>query len=486
MSTMLRKRARPRGARTASRAFALSLVNTVVSKFGTIAIGVMLARMLGPAQFGTYAIALVALLAILSFNELGVSLAIVRWPSDPAEIAPTVTTISVLSSTLILLGSWVAAPQFATAMGDAAATDVVRVMALCVVINGLAASPAALLQREFRQGTRLAIDQANVWIGAIVSVVLVSLGVGAMSLALARVAASTVAAGLFVVMSPLPVRFGWRRDRVRPLLGFGLPLAGASIVAFLVGYADQLAAGMLVGGAGLGLYVLAANLANWPAGIFSQPLRGVAPPVFANFQHEPEAMRDAFLTLLGATAAIVVPMVTVISLTALPLVMVVYGTAWAAASQALVWLATAAGLRIFFELVYDYLVVLGKSRPILWVQIAWFAGLVPALLFGGYIAGISGLAAAVLVDGIAVVLPIYLVLLRGNGFTLAVLAARVLPPLAASVPLAGAVLVIDATVAQPLAVLLASAGCGAMVIAILLVASRSNLAKIRSWGREAG
>lgn len=95
----------------------LSLLNTIISRFGTIGIGIALARLLGPEQFGTYAIAFVALIAILSFNELGVSLAIVRWPGDPKEIAGTVTTISVVSSTVIFIGAYLGAPYFAAAMG---------------------------------------------------------------------------------------------------------------------------------------------------------------------------------------------------------------------------------------------------------------------------------------------------------------------------------------------------------------------------------
>ena len=82
----------------------------------------MLARLLGPHAFGTFAVALVALLAVLSFNELGVSLAIVRWQSDPAEIAPTVTTLSLVSSIIIYIGCFFGAPAFASAMGAPAAT----------------------------------------------------------------------------------------------------------------------------------------------------------------------------------------------------------------------------------------------------------------------------------------------------------------------------------------------------------------------------
>src|ERR1039458_2807890 len=73
----------------ASRALGVSFINIAAARLGTLAFGILLARLLGPHEFGTYAVAFVALLAVLSFNELGVSLAIVRWPGEPREIAPT-------------------------------------------------------------------------------------------------------------------------------------------------------------------------------------------------------------------------------------------------------------------------------------------------------------------------------------------------------------------------------------------------------------
>ena len=91
-------------------------LSTFLSKFGLMGFGVFLARLLGPHQYGTAAVAMVALLAVLSINELGVSLAIVRWPDDPAEIVPTVATISVGASCLFYIGAFLAAPSFAAAM----------------------------------------------------------------------------------------------------------------------------------------------------------------------------------------------------------------------------------------------------------------------------------------------------------------------------------------------------------------------------------
>src|SRR5689334_8516073 len=139
----------------AGRALGFSFASTAIGRLSTLAIGIALARILGPEEFGTYAVAMVALIAVLSFNELGVSLAIVRWPGDPREIAPTVATLSLGASTLIYLGCYLGAPAFASAMGDPEAVPVVRLLTLAVVFSGLVATPVAMLQREFKQGRKM-------------------------------------------------------------------------------------------------------------------------------------------------------------------------------------------------------------------------------------------------------------------------------------------------------------------------------------------
>ena len=121
----------------ASHALGWSFLSVALVRLGTFGIGVVLARLLGPHAFGTYAVALVAQLAVLSFNELGVSLAIVRWPGDPREIAPTVHTIACASSLILYAGFFFGAPAFAAAMGAPAATPVIRVLAIGVITDGV-------------------------------------------------------------------------------------------------------------------------------------------------------------------------------------------------------------------------------------------------------------------------------------------------------------------------------------------------------------
>jgi O-antigen/teichoic acid export membrane protein len=408
----------------ATRALGWSFLNTALTKFGLTGFGVLLARLLGPQQYGTVAVAMTALLAVLSFNELGVSLAIVRWPDDPNEIVPTVATISVFSSVLLYIGAFLGAPSFAAAMGSPASTPVIRVMTLMIITNGIASVPSAVLQRNFKQGHQMIADQAHGWIGVIVSVALALKGFGAMSLAIGQVCAAITGGILMLIFSPVPFRFGFNKSKARKLLKFGLPLAGSSLVVFLVGNVDNFIAGHTLGPKALGFYVLAWSIASLPVNLFSQPVRSVAPALFARLQGNPEAMRTGFASLAGLLGAITLPVCLAMGGCALPLVTFIYGGKWTGASQALLWLAALAALRIMFELSYDYFVVLAKSRVVLTVQIGWLIILVPALIAGAHFYGIRGVAMAGFAVAAAVVLPWYLYELGHAGIGISTLAKR--------------------------------------------------------------
>ena len=454
----------PTLASRAGRALSINLISTIAARFGTLAVGVVLARILGPEEFGTFAVALLALMAVLSFNELGVSLAIVRWPGDPYAIAPTVQTLCTLSSIIFFLISSALAPAFCAAMGSPDATWVVIVLSFSVVVNGVVATPAALMQREFRAGQRLLVNQVMVWLGAAISIAGAAAGMGAMSLGVGRVAGAVAGALLFLRWKP--VRFGFDRELSRRLLKFGLPLAGSSLVVFSVGFVDQFVVGSVIGPVALGFYVLASNISNWPTNVLSRPVRDVSPAAFARLQGDPPALRSAFLSSFGLLAAITFPACLVLTGAAAPIIGVLYGEEWAPAASALGWLGLLAGMRILFELFYDYFVVLGSSRVVLAVQLIWLVALVPALYAGAQIGGIGGAAAAHVAIATFVVLPMYLRELRQAKIPWRSLASHVAVPVLAGAAVAGVALIAHELIPFDLAAL-GVAGAGLLVVLAL-------------------
>lgn len=464
----------------ASSAFGWSVLNTVLSRLGTLGIGIVLARVLGPESFGTFAVALVALMAVLSFNELGVSLAIVRWPGDPARIVPTVNSISVASSAVFCAAGVFAAPAFTAAMGDPEATDVVRVLILSVFINGIVASPAALLQREFREKTRLGIDQTNVWVGAVLSLALALTGLGAMALALGRVAGSLISAAMFLKASPMPYRFGLDRVLLLPLLRFGLPLAGTSIIFFAVGYTDQLAAGSILGTTALGFYVLAFNLSNWSISIIAQPLRRVAPASFSALQDDREAMNRSLVSLVSVLGCAVLPPVFFLVGCSGPVVSLIYGQPWLPAVAAMPSLALAAVCKVFGDLAYDFLVVLGKSGSVLVVQCVGLATLIPLLAAGGSWFGIAGIAAAQFFVAGCVVLPLYLWRISKMGIRAWTLLRAMCLPIAAGIAAGFVAWLAALRIPEDLAAIAVGSLTAFLLATGLLLAQGDRIRQIRS------
>lgn len=464
----------------AGRALGWSLASTAIGRLGTLAIGIVIARLLGPAEFGSFAVAMVALLAILSFNELGVSLAIVRWPGDPEEIAPTVATLAAGSSVLIYLGCFLGAPAFATAMGDPGSASVIRVLAICVIINGLVATPVAMLQRRFRQDRKMLVDQVSTWSGAFVSIGCAIAGMGAMSLAIGQLVGALAGAVLFIAFAPTGMRFGFDAAKARALLRFGLPLAGSSIIVFAVTNVDKLVVGAVLGPTALGFYVLAVNLANWPVNVFSLALRSVAPAALARLQHDRDAMRTAFTTTIGLLAAVTLPICVLLAAAADPLIRFVYGPVWSTAATVLPWLGLLAAVRILFEMIYDYFVVLANSRVVFTVQVIWLVALIPALYAGAKLAGPWGAGAAQLAVGLVIVLPCYLVELQRTGLRARRLAAAVGVPVAGALVVTAVVLFADQVVPWDLGVLALAGAVALGMIALLLYRMRGTIRTLRA------
>jgi O-antigen/teichoic acid export membrane protein len=469
----------------ASRALGWSFLSVVLVRLGTFGIGVVLARLLGPAAFGTYAVALVAQLAVLSFNELGVSLAIVRWPGDPREIAPTVHTIACASSLILYAGFFFGAPAFAGAMGAPAATSVIRVLAIGVITDGVVSVPAAMLQRSFSQDRKLVADQIHSWLGAAVSIGLAVAGYGAMSLAVGAVVGA-VAGGIVIMRFSPPPRLGFDASKARALLAFGLPLAGSSFVVFLVGNVDNFMVGHLLGATALGFYVLAWNLSSWPVTMFSMPVRAVAPAMFSRLQHDKAAMRKGFQSAVGMLASVTFPICLLMAGASAPLVKFVYGSQWALAAQALPWLALLAALRILFELSYDFFVVLARARVVFTVQVAWLAALIPALIVGIRQEGIRGAAIAGFAVAACVVLPWYLIELHGAAIKLRALSAQVWIPIVAAAGVSLLPIGLGRALTNSLTILLIGGVVALGTIGLLVLRLQPELAALRSTFAESG
>ncbi|MFE9476991.1 oligosaccharide flippase family protein [Streptomyces spororaveus] len=453
-----------------------SLINTVVMRLGNFATGIVLARFfLGPEAWGVYGIAQTVLLVLLSANELGVSLAIVRWEGDPRRFAPTVLTLSAASSCLLYAVLFAVAPAVAEVLGSPEASGVLRVMCLCVVLDGLSQVPAGFLTREFAQGRRMAVDGLNFVLSTAVTLVLAVQGWGAMSFAWGSVVGNVAALIGCCLAAPGTLRFGWDREQARALLKFGLPLAGASMLALGVVNVDTMVVGSALDPLALGFYVLAFNISGWPVRIISEAARRVSFAGFSRLADSPQALAAGFARALGVVMAGTVPICVLLAALAAPVVELVYGERWLPAARALPWLMALGLVRIGCELAYDCLVAIGRRSSLIAVQALWLVVLIPALVIGARTGGIVGVAQGhVLVAG-AVVVPVFLLALHRGGILLGTVARACAWPLLGGAVMAGVLLLLERYLGDSVLALLATGAAGTLCYTLCVLPGRASL-----------
>ncbi|WP_030715016.1 oligosaccharide flippase family protein, partial [Streptomyces sp. NRRL S-237] len=453
-----------------------SLINTVVMRLGNFATGIVLARFfLGPEAWGVYGIAQTVLLVLLSANELGVSLAIVRWEGDPRRFAPTVLTLSAASSCLLYAVLFAVAPAVAGVLGSPEASGVLRVMCLCVVLDGLSQVPAGFLTREFAQGRRMAVDGLNFVLSTAVTLLLAVDGWGAMSFAWGSVVGNVAALIGCCLAAPGTLRFGWDREQARALLRFGLPLAGASMLALGVVNVDTMVVGSALDPLALGFYVLAFNISGWPVRIISEAARRVSFAGFSRLADSPQALAAGFARALGVVMAGTVPICVLLAALAAPVVELIYGERWLPAARALPWLMALGLVRIGCELAYDCLVAIGHRRSLIGVQGLWLIILIPALVIGARTGGIVGVAQGhVLVAGVVVV-PVFLLALHRGGIRLGTVARACAWPLLGGAVMAAVLLLLERYLGDGVLALLATGAAGTLCYVLCVLPGRALL-----------
>lgn len=438
-------------------------LSTILLRLANIAITAVVAHILAPRDFGVFTVALTAYTIISNLSGLGAAACLIRADLNIDTLAPTMVTVSLLTSAICGEVMVVFAKPIATALGSAAGAEPIRVMALAVLIGGVSAVPGAQLTRDFRQDKLFLAQIISLVPSTAALLFLAKSGNGAMAFAWSRVIASVVVCAVMVISVPKIYTPSIARSALSVLFRFGIPLASANVINFILINVDYAFVGHLMGAVALGTYVLAFTVASSPGLLLGNVINSIAMPAFSRIKQDPDHLKQAITSSLRVVSLIIMPMCGLMVVLARPLVLTLYGAKWQASAEVLSILSLYGAISIICVLFANMLSSLGRAKFTLFVQLLWLGALVPAMALGVHRDGIIGAAAAHIAVIGPIVLPSYLVALkRATGVHLATLGKAVLPPILAAVPAAFAARVVAAQFASPLAQLISGSAAGSV------------------------
>ena len=404
----------------------------VLGKVLVLVATVVLARLLGPAEFGLVSLALVFVGFVEVMADFGVGQALI-YRRDSRRAADAAFACTVVSGLLLAAGTALAAPYLAQALGDPDVTVFLRVLALSFVLGSFGMVPDVLLRRDLLFKRRLVVQLSASATRGIVSVVLALAGAGAWSLVWGQLAAVTVASVVAWAVVRYRPDLRWWRLRwgdVRPLLVFGAPTAANGLLSTVILNVDYIIVSRVLGATALGYYLLAFRLPEMVIVSVFQVLSQVAFPVFSRARTEPGRLRRGYLRMLRLQTTYGVVVGCVLAAVAPYLVPLLFGPGWSPTVFPLQVLAVYAAFRSLGMGVVDVLKALGRPSLALWASVARLVVLVPALLVATRW-GINGVAVTQVV--VAMLFAVVMQVIAGR-----MLGARPAELLSACAPAVGA------------------------------------------------
>jgi len=296
---------------------------------------VVAARLLVPADFGLFALALLVVNLFDYMKDLGVGAALVQRPGDWNRFAPTGLTLSVIFGVVAGVGLVVAAPLGAAVLDQPQLTPLVRVLAIGLTISALAAIPAARLRRDLEFQKRIWPEFLGAAIKAALTIGLAAAGVGVWSLVYGQLAGTIVTTVLYWRVAREPVKFGFDTREVRYLVRFGLPLTGVALLSFAIFNMDYLFVGVRLGDTQLGLYSLAYRLPELLVLNLCIVISEVLFSSLSKLQHSRQLLADHYLQVTTAAVALSAPISVALAAAAPAVIGTMYGQRYADAAPVL-------------------------------------------------------------------------------------------------------------------------------------------------------
>ena len=317
---------------------------------------IVLARLLGPAEFGYFALCFMVVGVGYVIAEMGLSSALIQTSSLNDHDIQRVWTL-LLASGLLGSGVLVAfAEPLALLLGNAGAASYLKFAAVPLFIQTVASVSLALLRKS--------LDFKRIQLAQITGMVIGQIFVGFALAAILHTAWAMLLAWFVQLLISWILMFAKVRHNLIPswpasknrLSWFGMRALTANIANWLIENLDNLLVARFFGARSLGLYAVSYNLVRYPTNHLVTTLQAVLFPTSAAVQRDQHALRTAYLASLSLVATVTLPVFTSTAIVAEPLILTLYGGEWREAIAIMQPLALAMPLHA----------ITAVSGPILW------------------------------------------------------------------------------------------------------------------------
>lgn len=305
-----------------------SFVERLSSQVVSFGIGIILARLLDPYDYGV--IGLTAIFIALSnvFIDAGFANALIRNQHRTEKELSTAFYFNVVIGVLVYSLLWTSTPLIANWFKEPLLIPLLKIVGLNVVLNSLCIVQTAILTAKLNIRLQTIINLSAQIPAGVIAVLMAYRGMGVYSLAMQTVLSSLIKVVLFWIFAKWFPKERFSKGAFLELWNFGSKLLGANLIGTLFNQIYTVIIGKYVGKKELGYFSKANGLCTNVDGVTSGIVQKVALPVLARYQGDEDELTKKFRTIMRLLVMMIAPMTAILCFSSDEIVILLWTEKW--------------------------------------------------------------------------------------------------------------------------------------------------------------
>jgi O-antigen/teichoic acid export membrane protein len=301
-------------------------LSTVLQILLSMSIGIVLARLLTPDDFGIVGYILVFVGFSKTIAEAGISPALIQTLKLTKSYLGLGLIISFLIAVLTILILWLLAPILVSGVS----ISILRILSCIFLINVPSVISESLLRRSIKFFPIFIADAVSYSMGyGLVSIILALTNHGVWSLVIGIMVQTVIRSVLLCFMAPYKFSLLFTKTELFSIVRFSTGITLTKVTNYGANNLDYFVTGTFLGSEALGFYQRSFQLVTQTILNITGVLTNVLFPVFSKIQTDIDRSRRMYLLSVKTTSLVVFPITILISLTSHEIISILYGSKWA-------------------------------------------------------------------------------------------------------------------------------------------------------------
>lgn len=346
-----------------------SAADAFIGQGVTFIVGIILARILSPEEYGLIGIVTIFTTVMLGVVDSGFSNALIRKVKVTEDDYSTLFYFNLLVSILMFALLFVAAPWIAQFFERPQLISLTRVMGLLLIFQALSIVQYTILSRNVDFKTKTKASVISAIISGIVGIAMAYAGFGVWALVAQQLARQLLYSVCLWILNKWWPKLRFSVESFKYMWGFGWKLLLSGLLDKIWSQLYQTVVGKFYNPATLGQYTRAKEYAGIFSTNFTNIIQRVSYPVLSQVQDDKERMVGGYRKIIKTTMFVTAVIMISMGAVAEPLIYCLIGPQWGEAASYLPLICVSMSLFPLHSINLNMLQIQGRTDIFLYLEI---------------------------------------------------------------------------------------------------------------------